>query len=184
MDTGKQASTAVKAKPTARTAGTDAIKLLTADHKKVKTLFKAIEKAKKAEDHELKASLAKQVCHELTVHAQVEEEIFYPAVRDAINDDDMMNEAEVEHASAKGLIAQISSMDNQDPMFDAKLKVLADYIDHHVQEEEEEMFAKATKANVDLKELGGEMRARKAELTEELGMDTEPPAPAKRATKK
>lgn len=184
MNTGKETSSTSKAKAAPKSSANDAIKLLTADHKKVKTLFKEIEKAKKADDQELKAALAVQVCNELTVHAQVEEEIFYPAVRDAIDDDDLMNEAEVEHASAKDLIAQISAMDSDDPMFDAKLTVLSEYIDHHVKEEEDEMFAKATKAKLDYSELGEEMLARKTELMDSLGMSDAEPMPAKRQVKK
>ena len=182
MNTGKSTSTG-ETKNTVKSAD-DAIRMLTDDHKKVKALFKQIEKAKKDEDQDLKVELAQQVCNELTVHASIEEEIFYPAVRDAIEDDDLMNEALVEHASAKDLIAQLSEMDDQDPMFDAKLQVLSEYIDHHVKEEETEMFVKAKKAKLDFEELGEEMMTRKSELMGALGMSDEPAKPVKRAAKK
>jgi hemerythrin-like domain-containing protein len=106
-----------------------------------------------------------QICEELTVHAQIEEEIFYPAAREAISDDDMLNEAEVEHATAKDLIAQIQEMSGDDEMYDAKVKVLSEYINHHVEEEEGEMFPKAKKAKMDLEGLGVQLLERKEELT-------------------
>jgi hemerythrin superfamily protein len=110
---------------------------------------------------------------ELTIHAMVEEEIFYPQVRMAINDDDMLNEAEVEHDSAKELIAQIQFMETDNPMYDAKVTVLGEYIEHHVTEEEEEMFPKVRKAKMDLEELGEDMRMRKEVLMSELMTDGE-----------
>ena len=101
---------------------------------------------------------------ELTTHARLEEEIFYPAVRKAIADNPLMNEAEVEHASAKDLIAQIQALPAADPMFAAKVRVLGEYIDHHVKEEESAMFAQARKTKLDMLALGSRMEARKAEL--------------------
>ena len=155
-----QAKTAAKTK-----AEADAITLLTDDHKKVKKLFKDFEKLKEddgsAKD---KAALVKEICTELSVHAKVEEEIFYPAVREAIDDEDLMDEAEVEHAGAKDLIAQLESMKPGDDQYDAKVTVLGEYIDHHVKEEQEEMFAKAKKAKVDMAGLGEQIAARKEEL--------------------
>jgi hemerythrin superfamily protein len=93
----------------------------------------------------------------LTVHAEAEEEIFYPAAREAIEEQDLLDEAEVEHASAKDLIAQIEAMDSSDPLYDAKVTVLGEYIDHHVEEEEKEMFPKVKKAKLDLEALGEEI---------------------------
>ena len=141
----------------------DAIALLKADHEKVKDLF---EKFDKLSDRSKvnKKKIADQICMELTVHAQVEEEIFYPAVREPIKDDDLMDEAVVEHASAKDLIAQISEMDPGDDLYDAKVKVLSEQIEHHVEEEEGEMFPKVRKTKVDLVALGEQMAARKEEL--------------------
>jgi hemerythrin superfamily protein len=141
----------------------DAISLLTEDHKKVKELFEKFEKLSDRSKVN-KKKIADQICLELTVHTQVEEEIFYPAVREPIKDDDMMDEAVVEHASAKELIAQISEMDPGDELYDAKVKVLSEQIEHHVEEEEGEMFPKVRKAKIDLEALGEQMAARKEEL--------------------
>jgi len=145
-------------------ASQDAIELLINDHKKVKKLFKDFEKSAKADDVAGKVEIARQICEELTVHAMIEEEIFYPAARAAVKDQDMFNEAEVEHASAKDLIAQIEEMDGDDDMYDATVKVLSEYIEHHVTEEEGEMFPKARKAKLDLAELGEQLLTRKEEL--------------------
>lgn len=152
---------------TTRRTKNDAIKLLTEDHNKVKKLFKEFEKLSKKNDEEGKEELATQICKELTVHAQLEEEIFYPAVREAISDDELMNEAMVEHASAKDLIAQIQSMAGSDPMYDAVVTVLGEYINHHVEEEQNEMFPRVQKSDMDLEELGLEMAERKEALVED-----------------
>jgi len=143
----------------------DAISLLTEDHKKVKKLFKSYEQCSKKDDVEGKLDIARQIFEELTIHTMIEEEIFYPAARAAIKDDDMLNEAKVEHATAKDLIAQLEEMDGDDPLYDAKITVLSEYIDHHVKEEESEMFPKAKKAKMDLEGLGVQMLERKEELT-------------------
>jgi hemerythrin superfamily protein len=142
----------------------DALALLKADHDLVQSLFDKFEKANTAKQ---KDTLAEQICTELTIHAQIEEEIFYPAVRDAIDDEDLMDEAEVEHASAKDLIAEIEDSQAGEDKFDAKVTVLGEYIRHHVKEEESEMFPKVRKADLDLKQLGSEMAARKTELQSE-----------------
>jgi len=156
--------------------GTDAIALLVADHKSVKGLFQAFEKLKDREDaDDEKKDLVDRICSELTVHTTIEEEIFYPAVREAIDEEDLVDEAEVEHASAKELIEQLESASPGDDQYDAKVTVLEEMIDHHVKEEEDEMFPKARKA-VDVHELGAEMASRKAELAEEMGV-AEPPKP-------
>lgn len=143
----------------------NAIDLLTQDHKNVKKLFKEFEKFAKNEDTSAKVEVANKICEELTVHAQIEEEIFYPAARKAIKDDDMLNEALVEHSTAKDLIAQIQDAKGDDDMYDAKVKVLSEYINHHVKEEEEEMFEKAKKSKMDLEDLGVQLLKRKEELT-------------------
>ena len=152
-----QAATAEKPK----TQSPDALALLKADHDLVQDLFDKFEKAKTDKQ---KATLAEQICTELTIHAQIEEEIFYPAVREAIGEDDLMDEADVEHAGAKDLIAQIDASAPGEEHFDAKVTVLGEYIKHHVKEEQSEMFPKVRKADLDLKALGAEMDARKAEL--------------------
>ncbi len=158
------------AKPVAtRSTGkkTDAISLLKDDHKKVKKLFKDFGKMKdKASDAD-KEALVAEICKELSVHAQVEEEIFYPAVRKAIDDEDLMDEATVEHASAKDMIAQLQTLPVSDPLYDAKVTVLGEYVDHHVQEEQDEMFVKAKKAKVDMETLGKKMASRKRALLKE-----------------
>lgn len=141
----------------------DAVKLLTADHAKVKKLFKQFEKLGDGSTSE-KSAVVQQICMELTVHAKVEEEIFYPAVRESIEDEDLMDEADVEHAGAKSLIAQLVVMKPGDDHYDAKVTVLGEYIDHHVKEEQDEMFPKAKRAKVDLVELGERMARRKEEL--------------------
>ncbi|EJE51003.1 hemerythrin HHE cation binding domain-containing protein [Acidovorax sp. CF316] len=148
----------------------DACDLLDADHKAVKKMFKEYEelmesKARPAKQKRLE--LAAQICKELTVHAQIEEEIFYPAVRAAIKETDLLAEAEVEHQTAKDLIAQIEAATEVNEQYDAKVIVLGEYIDHHVKEERNEMFPKARAAKkLDLVALRDALEARKAELME------------------
>ncbi|MFG6415175.1 hemerythrin domain-containing protein [Roseateles sp. DC23W] len=151
----------------------DAIELLTHDHRKVKSLFKAYDKLVKANgDAGEKQVIAAQICVMLTAHATAEEEIFYPAAREVLGDDeDLVDEADVEHASAKELIAQIEAASADDDHYDAKVKVLGEYIDHHVKEEEDEMFPKVRKSDLDLDALGEAIAARKAEL---MGQDADP----------
>jgi hemerythrin-like domain-containing protein len=153
-------------KTTTRRSKNDAIKLLTDDHNKVKKMFKEFEKLHKKQE-EGKEDLVRQICKELTIHTQLEEEIFYPAAREAIDDDDLMNEAVVEHQAAKDLIEKIQSMNSSDPMYDAIVSVLGEYVNHHIEEEQNEIFPKVEKAKVDLEEIGTEIAARKEELTEE-----------------
>jgi hemerythrin superfamily protein len=155
-----------------KTKQQDAIALLTTDHKEVKQLFKEFEKLCQKEDvDEEKSDLVEQICSELTIHAQIEEEIFYPAARDAIDEPDIMDEAEVEHTTAKELIAQLGSMEPGDDLYDAKVTVLGEYINHHVQEEEGEMFPKVKKSKLDLGALGDMLSERKQELKEDMGLD-------------
>jgi hemerythrin superfamily protein len=137
-----------------------AIDMLVDDHKKVKKMFKDFDKLKEKGDAEDKQALVQEICNELILHTQIEEEIFYPAARDVV-EEDMVNEAEVEHASAKDLIEQIQALDPSDPMYDAKVTVLGEYIEHHVEEEEKEMFPKMKKSKVDLEALGEEMASMK-----------------------
>jgi hemerythrin superfamily protein len=146
------------------TKPTDAIALLTADHKEVKTMFEQYDKLGDRANA-AKKKLADQICAALTVHTTIEEEIFYPALRAASKDAaDLLDEAEVEHAGAKDLIAQIEEMDPEDDLYDAKVKVLGEQVEHHVGEEEGEMFPVAKKARLDLVALGAEMAMRKEEL--------------------
>lgn len=141
----------------------DAIAMLEADHAKVKSMFEQFE-GLSDRSKASKKKIADQICMELSIHAEVEEQVFYPAVRGPVNDDDLMDEAVVEHASAKELIAQIMEKDSGEDLYDAKVKVLSEQIDHHVKEEEEEMFPKVRKGKVDLVALGSEMEAFKAKL--------------------
>ena len=149
----------------------DAITLLKADHSEVAACFKAYQKLVDSEaDADERQELAQQICSMLTVHAQIEEEIFYPAARELLDEDDLLDEADVEHACAKDLIAQIQGMSPDDDHYDAKVKVLGEYIDHHVQEEQDEMFPKVKKAGLDTKAIGEELALRKEELMAEEGM--------------
>ncbi|PJJ17242.1 hemerythrin HHE cation binding domain-containing protein [Janthinobacterium sp. 67] len=142
----------------------DAIELLTQDHQTVKELFEQYEGLS---DRSLasKRKLALKICQELSKHAMVEEEIFYPAVRDASrSNEDLVDEAIVEHASAKELIAQIVAMEPGEDLYDAKVKVLSEQIDHHVLEEEGEIFPRARDAELDLQAMGSRIAARKGEI--------------------
>ena len=142
----------------------DAISMLTGEHREVEELFEQFEKLGEKANAK-KKQIADQVCTALILHAQIEEEIFYPAARDAVKDaDDLLDEAEVEHASAKDLIMQIQEMDPEDELYDAKVKVLSELVEHHVKEEEKEMFPKVKKSELDLVALAEEMVARKDEL--------------------
>ena len=146
----------------------DVIALLIEDHKKVKKIFKAFEALQDANaSNDKKAELVNQVCRELSVHAQIEEEIFYPAVRKAIGDNDLMDKALVEHAGAKALIAQLQSMRPTDELYAARMTVLGEEIDHHATEEEDEMFPKVKKAKIDTTALGAKMLQRKQALLAE-----------------
>lgn len=146
----------------------DACDLLDADHRAVRRMFKEYEELTNSRGRTVakkKMELARQICQALTVHTEIEEEIFYPAVRAAIKDTDVIAEAEVEHQSAKDLIAQIEEMGEADEMFDAKVTVLGEYVDHHIKEERNEIFPKARSARkLDLVAMRDELMARKEEL--------------------
>ena len=149
----------------------DAIALLKDDHRKVEELFADFEKAK---GEGRKQKLAHEICLELSVHAMIEEEIFYPACEGKV-DEDSLKEAYVEHDGAKLLIAEILAAEGAgDEFFDAKVKVLQEEIEHHVEEEEKgtkSIFGEARKADMDLKALGEQLATRKAELTETFKTD-------------
>lgn len=148
-----------------------AIELLMSDHRKVEDLFEQFEQEKEG-DEGTRREIAQKICAELTIHAQVEEELFYPWLRENLEDDDMemVEEAQVEHNTAKDLIAQIEGATDIDEVYNAKVKVLSEYIKHHVQEEENEIFPEARDEQEELDELGQEMAARKGELQEEMGL--------------
>ena len=144
----------------------DAVALLKKDHDEVEELFAQFEKAS---GDGRKEKLAREICRQLTVHAQIEEEIFYPACEGQV-EEDLLKEAYVEHDAAKVLIAQIQDGEPSDEFYDAKVKVLKEEIEHHVEEEEKRMeglFAQAKKAGLDMDALGEEMAKRKAELMAE-----------------
>ena len=142
----------------------DAITLLRADHKRVSELFADYEKARSPSK---KKELVDDICTELSVHAQVEEEIFYPAVKQALKDKELVPEATVEHATVKELIAQVEGIEPDGEMFDAKIQVLSEYVKHHVKEEQNEMFPKAKASSLDMAELGAEIAERKKVLLAE-----------------
>ena len=156
MTTSKTAASD-KAKP----APKDAIALLKADHEVVSQLFAEYEKTRSTSN---KKALVAEICTTLSVHAQIEEEIFYPAVKTALKDKLLVPEATVEHAGVKDLIAQLQGVEPDGEMYDAKVKVLSEYVKHHVKEEQNEMFPKATASSIDMAELGARMAARKDAL--------------------
>ena len=168
MSTGKKKSAAGKAAGGARDAQGDATALLARDHAEVRKLFKQYDKlAEQDAGGDERQALAERICTMLTAHATIEEEIFYPAARDAGVEADLLDEAEVEHASAKDLIAQIGSMSPDDELYDAKVKVLGEYVDHHVQEEEGELFPQCRDSDMDLAGLAQALAERKSELMAE-----------------
>jgi hypothetical protein len=148
------------------TGEVDALRLLKADHQEVAAMFDEYEDL---EEYGEKEVLAENICAALTVHAQIEEEIFYPAAREVLEAEDaeVLNEADVEHASVKDLVSQIEAADADDGHFDATVSVLGEYVKHHVQEEETELFPKLEEAGLDLADLGKKLAARKAELQTE-----------------
>jgi hemerythrin superfamily protein len=139
----------------------DAIAILKADHEAVSRMFAEYEKSRTSNS---KKALVAEICMALSVHAQIEEEIFYPAVKVALKDTELVPEATVEHASLKELIAQLEGVQPDGEMFDAKVKVLSEYVKHHVKEEQNEMFPKVTASSLDTEELGARMSARKEDL--------------------
>jgi hypothetical protein len=158
-------------KRTAFEQQSDAIALLRADHAKVKKMFREFERLHEDEADDEAEAMARRICTELKIHTAVEEEIFYPAVRAAIDGGQLLDEAEIEHASAKDLISQIESEGPGDDKYAAKVMVLGEYVDHHVEEEQSEMFPKARKAKLDMDELGRSILERKQQLKAELGIE-------------
>jgi len=139
----------------------EATRLLRADHKLVNDLFEQFESARSPAK---KQALAQEICTELTIHAQIEEEIFYPAIEKVLKDKTLVPEAKVEHETLKNLIAQIENESPGTELYDAKVKVLSEYVKHHVKEEQNEIFPKVKESKLDLIELGGQLAARKEEL--------------------
>jgi hemerythrin superfamily protein len=166
-----------QAQSDSKNSGTSAIELLTADHEKVNRLFDHFKKIKDKGNDDDKQALVKQVCNELTVHAQIEEEIFYPALRGAPDADDLLDEAKVEHTSIKKLVTDLEFMNPGDELYDAKFTVLGEYVKHHVEEEQTQIFPKAKKSGVDMAKLGEELADRKQELAGVYGIEMEEPMP-------
>jgi hemerythrin superfamily protein len=147
------------------TTENDAIELLKSDHKEVDELFDDYEARKEEGKGAGKAIIARQICEALTMHATIEEEIFYPAVRKRVKEAaDLVDEAAVEHQTLKDIIARLEEAPINDPLRDAGVKVLSEYVKHHVKEEENELFPKVRASDLDLEALGSELRLRKAEL--------------------
>jgi len=168
MARAKRKAATKRARGAAPAARQDAISLLKADHRQVETWFEQFDSTR---SDERKQKLAAQICQALTIHTTIEEEIFYPAFLEATEEEDIHHEAEVEHDGAKKLIAEIEASGPEDDYFDAKVTVLSEMIKHHVKEEEQRggMFAKAREADMDLKELGERLAARKQELESDEG---------------
>src|SRR3954471_1990070 len=143
-------------KPQKSPAEMDAIELLKHDHKEVQKIFKEFEKSKDEMDDAQKGEIVRKCCMELKIHTQLEEEIFYPAAREAIEDEELLDEAEVEHAAAKQLIGELEQMEPGEEMYDARFTVLGEYVNHHIKEEEggDGIFAEVKKAKLDVDELG------------------------------
>jgi hemerythrin superfamily protein len=152
----------------------DAIELLRQDHRTVEDLFKQFEKLKD-DDEDAAAEVIEAACTELKIHDRIETEIFYPAVREQAEEEevaDLLDEAEVEHDTVRELIEKLEGMEWEDEKLHAHFAVLTEYVKHHVKEEEQEMFPKVKKLkNVDLEAIGAEMMERKAELIAEMGVE-------------
>jgi hypothetical protein len=159
-------SQASNRKKETQVASPSAFDLLEQDHRQVEEWFDEYDELR--EDDDRKAELAEQICLALKVHTQIEEEIFYPAARKATKDDDLLDEAAVEHASAKHLIDEIEAMEAGDELYDAKVRVLGEMVKHHIKEEEEELFPEVQSAKVDVEALGKELAERKQELMSEM----------------
>jgi hemerythrin-like domain-containing protein len=150
----------------------DAIAILRADHALVSRLFSEYEKTRSVPK---KRALVAQICTELNVHAQVEEEIFYPAFKAALRDKKLVPEATVEHATLKDLISQVEGRQPDGEMFEAKITVLSEYVKHHVKEEQNEMFPKAKSSKLDMEALGAKILVRKEELKPQMAAKAQRP---------
>ena len=159
------AKSAKSSRKNTKSRNPDAIALLKNDHAEVTALFEKFEKGQKRLQDAQKKQLAQKICKMLTVHTRIEEEIFYPACREQVEDaESLLAEAKVEHQSAKELIAQIQDGSPGGEEYDAQVIVLGEYVRHHVKEEQNELFPKARKSGMDLKALGQELAERKSSL--------------------
>ncbi len=148
-------------------AAPSAIDILEQDHRQVEEWFDEYDELGEKEDNR-KEELAAKICLALTVHAQIEEEIFYPRAREATQDNELIDEAIVEHATVKNLISEIEEMQVGDELYDAKIRVLGEMVKRHIREEEEELFPELESAKMDLRSLGKELAERKEELISEM----------------
>jgi Hemerythrin HHE cation binding domain len=180
MAKAKKKAAQRRSRPRSPAVQQDAIALLKADHRQVEEWFEQFESTR---SDNRKQRLAQQCCQALTVHTQIEEEIFYPAFLEATEEEEIHHEAEVEHDGAKRLIAEIEASGPDDDYYDAKVKVLSEMIKHHVNEEEKRdgMFAKARKSGMDLETLGEQLATRKAELMEGAAGNASNPARSRRS---
>ncbi|MGZ8255207.1 MAG: hemerythrin domain-containing protein [Burkholderiaceae bacterium] len=168
------------------------IELLKEDHQRVKKAFKTAEKLHEQEDHEALQALVEQTCAEVQIHAQLEEEFFYPAAREALKEGDLIDEAEVEHGSAKALMQELEALSPEDPKYFATFKVLGEYLKHHIKEEETELFEQLSggRSKVQWEELQQQMLTMRESLMAEMGLVGEegveqeeaPPAPRSRSS--
>jgi hemerythrin superfamily protein len=152
----------------ASAAREEIIAMLKKDHQKVKKAFRDFEQMDPQDDPDSCEALVRQTCAELQVHATLEEEVFYPGVREAMKEEDLIDEAEVEHMTAKMLIEQLQGMSAGDEKFAATFKVLGEYIRHHVKEEEGEIFEQLARARLDWEGLCDQMNGRRAELEQQM----------------
>ena len=156
-------------------AKNEILEMLKEDHQRVKKAFKTAEKLHQQEEHEELQALVEQTCAEIQVHAQLEEELFYPAAREAVKEEDLIEEAEVEHGSAKALIEQLQGMSPEDPKYMATFKVLGEYLKHHIKEEENELFEQLSsgRSKVAWEELQQQMLTMRETLMAEMGLAEE-----------
>lgn len=150
---------------TAQSKSQDALAMLKADHEKVDDLFQKFEHSR---TDARKKELVGEICNEIKVHTQIEEEIFYPSVKQALKDVELIPEATVEHGSIKDLIAQVEGARPDGEEYDAKVHVMSEYVKHHVKEEQDELFPKVRKTKLDLVSLGAQMMSRKQELMQQM----------------
>ncbi|MEO8133430.1 MAG: hemerythrin domain-containing protein [Betaproteobacteria bacterium] len=167
---GNKSSATTSSAPMNDREDNDAIDLLLEDHRRVDAMFEEYESAKESDDEGEKLERVEAICMELTIHAAIEEEIFYPAAREALGEEgaDVLDEATVEHTSIKDLVAQLAEAQPGDEMYDAKVKVLGEYVKHHVDEEEGQLFPQLRDAEFDAGNLAEEMIDRKEQLRDEL----------------
>jgi hypothetical protein len=156
-------------------AKNEILDMLREDHQRVKKAFKTAEKLHEQEEHEELQALVEQTCAELQVHSRLEEDLFYPAAREAVKDEDLIEEAEVEHASAHSLIEQLQAMSPDDPKYMATFTVLGEYTKHHIKEEESQLFEQLStgRSKVQWEELQQQMLTMRGSLMTEMGLGEE-----------